>query len=209
MLVPCSLYYRKEKDFVRMLQNLYKGNFCVRDLFPDYVIEGEYRDIWNSEVLNINLKMKSHSVVFSFNTNVGKGVIDSFTSYCSELRDFNLLSFILDCSVETHYLNSATGTCSDLNDASYVRSVISYNLGNFNIPKNCYNVTFKVLAMNKVTKKEQILYVSEDYSRVNTYIKNFPTTNEANYLEGIRVVCSLHMLEAGEWFPVNIEKDEV
>ena len=55
----------------------------------------------------------------------------------------------------------------------------------------------------------QILYVSEGYSRVNTYIKNFPTTNEANYLEGIRVVCSLHMLETGEWFPKKKKKDEV
>lgn len=32
-----------------MLQNLYKGNFCVRDLFPDYVIEGDYKGIRNSE----------------------------------------------------------------------------------------------------------------------------------------------------------------
>ena len=63
--------------------------------------------------------------------------------------------------------------------------------------------------MNKVTKKVQILYTSSDYRRVNTYIKNFPTTNEANYFEGIQVVCSLCMLEAGEWSTVNIEKEEV
>lgn len=209
MFVPCSLCYRKEKDFVRMLQNLDKEDFCVKDLFPDYVIEDEYRDIWNSEVLNVNLKMKSRSIIFSFNTEVGTGVIDSFTSYCSGFRDFSLHSLILDCSVETHYLNSAMGTCLDPNGASYVRSVITYGLGDFNMPKDCYDVTFKALAMNKVTKKVQILYTSSDYRRVNTYIKNFPTTNEANYFEGIQVVCSLCMLEAGEWSTVDIEKEEV